>query len=1040
VRNIWYILIVILLIILVILQLLGFNKFYNYSNELNTLRISPITKVNIYYENNKTDNIILADKNLTQLQSNNNSNDICALKSVPTKEELEMATIAWKYLENNFIKKTGLMNAADKYPSASVWDWANGVYAMFAAKKFNIISQKKYEEMMNKFLTTMQSMQLFNNELPNKTYNTKSAKMTDYRNKSTPDGIGWSAADLARLLASLNVIQQCEKSLAPQIEKLTLRYRYCRTLSVDGDLYGGSYKNGELSIGHESLTGYEEYLARSYELWKHDANEARRYKFLKEELVYGIKIPTDSRKFYSNFVGSESYWYTGFDYGIDDNESGNYIKNIYQVQEERYNHTAQFTAITEDHVDRPPYFLYNTIFTNGEPFKIINHDAQDYNDFKTVSTKAAIGMKHLFDTPYANKVFDYVKNNYDEKKGYYAGIYETMEGQNRALTLNTNSIILESLLFYKMGPLQEINKIDSRGTYDYYRNKINNFKCLPTKEKVTILEPYHPVMQEQNSSQIEQDLKDATIAWRYFENNYNEDTGFVNSSNNYKSMKVDSIGKTILATIAAKELNIIDKDIFTKRMDKLIETIKNLELYNNELPNSYYNSKTGEVKKKGWDLYSIAHMITGLYYLQKDYPQYKQDIFSIILKYDFSRALKDGMKNYLSNEKGNEWSKKIKDPAKEYYINNALKLFNIDSYSHFVGEKNLDYKAIYSYEVPMGYYYKITNAESYLWSMIEHPYYLKYKHYSSNLYLALKERYELTNKLSTSTEEHLDKEPYWIQNTIYNEKRHWSDFSKSGENLPKLKVVSTKASFIYNALYGYIDDYAVTLKEYTKDFYKDKYGWFGGYYSDSNKINKSLNLLTNSAVLESLYYKKIGNFYYNKRDKLMDKIAIHNIDVKDKFSLESKKIELFFYSTELLKKFDKTDKVVRVERKDDDFVVRVGVFNTKQEAVNYISTSEHNITDFKVVNIDINSSNFLISNRYYRYDYRFPYENKVINKDNLDFKEFLETPEAKKILEAKQFRKDERERLKKEKKLLEEEAKKRDKEKKKEKKEDKKKI
>ncbi|SHO81580.1 hypothetical protein MNB_SV-15-127 [hydrothermal vent metagenome] len=1015
-KNILSIIIAILLIILIILGLFGFNKLYN----LASIKLSTPQVITLCCDKNKTKKIE---------EFSDEESQICPLKSIPTEEELKMAKISWKYIENNFIKKTGLMSAADKYPSASVWDWANGVYAIFAAKKFKLITQEKYEEMMNRFLTTMQDMKLFNNELPNKTYNTISAKMTDYGNKPTPDGIGWSAADLARLLASLNVIEQCEPSLAPQIEKLTLRYRYCRILSVDGDLYGGSYKNGELKIGHETLTGYEEYLARSFELWGHDAGEARRYKFLKEELVYGVKVPTDTRKFYSNFVGSESYWYTGFDYGVDDNESGKYIKNIYKVQEERYNHTGQFTAVTEDHIDRPPYFLYNTIFTNGEAFKIINHDAQDYNDFKSVSTKAAIGMKYLFDTPYANKIFNYVKNNYDAKKGYYAGIYETMAGQNKALTLNTNSIILESLLFSKIGNLQELKKIKSRGTYDYYRNNVNNFKCLPTKEKMIVLEPYTPNNKEQNSSEIAEDLKDATIAWKYFENNYNEKTGIVNASNSYKVIKVDAIGKTIMATISARKLNIISEDIFIERINKIMETIKGLKLYNDELPNRYYDASTGEaINSKGWDLYSIAHMITGLYYLQRDYPKYKNDIFTIITKYDFSRALKDGMKNYSSNDKGDEWSKSVADPAKEYYIHNALKLFNIYSYSHFVDERNLDYRAIYGYEIPFGFYYGVANGESYLWSMMEHPYYLKYKHYSSNIYFALKERYMRTNKISTSTEEHLDKAPYWIQNTIYHNKRDWSDFDKSDNNLPKLKLVSTKASFIYNALYGYIDDYARFLKDYTKKFYKDDYGWFGGYYSDSKRVNKSLNILTNSAVLESIYYKKVGNLYYNQKDKLADKIAIHHIDLSNRFSLESKKIELFYYSTELLNKFKDIDDVIRVERKDEDFVVRIGDFQTKEEAISYLSKHKKEMKDFKVVNIDIDSSKFLFSNRYYKYDYRFPYKNRVIDEENLEFKKFLETPKAKKIIEDRELKKEEKKRLKEEAKIKKEQEKLKEKE------------
>lgn len=419
--------------------------------------------------------------------------DICKLQCRPSKEELEMARIAWKYIENNYNEKTGLINAANRYPSAATWDWANAIFAIYAAKKFHIIDQKRYEEMMFKFLEAMQKIPLFNNELPNKTYNTRTAKMTDYRNRLREDGIGWSAADLARLLSSLNLVEECEPTVAPDAEKLLLRFNYCRTFSIEGDLYGGTFNEGNLSVAHEALTGYEEYLARGYNLWGFPGKEARSYKFVKEVDVYGIKIPTDTRPFFSNFIESEPFWYLGFEYGVNDKESGRYIKNIYKVQEERYKRTGQLTAVTEDNIDRSPYFLFNTIYTEGEPWKTINQMGEDFDEYKTISTKAAVGMHFLFDTPYSQKVFDYIKHNYNPDKGYYAGIYERVPGANRALTLNTNAIILEAMLARSMGvPLQTLRKVENRGVYDYYRNHINNFRCLPTKNKMLVLEPYQP--------------------------------------------------------------------------------------------------------------------------------------------------------------------------------------------------------------------------------------------------------------------------------------------------------------------------------------------------------------------------------------------------------------------------------------------------------------------------------------------------------------------------------------------------------------------
>jgi len=919
----------------------------------------------------------------------------CELRCAPSEEEMKMARIAWKYIENNFNKKTGLTAAAHKYPSAATWDWANAVYAIYAARKFRIITQEKYEKMMNTFLTTMQKMKLFNNELPNKTYNTNSSKMVDYVNKVQKEGIGWSAADLARLLSSLNMVEQCEETLAPQIEKLTLRYRYCRALSVEGDLYGASYKDGKLSIAHEALTGYEEYLARGYELWHHNAGEARSYKFVNEVDVYGIKIPTDTRPFFSNFVESEPFWYLGFEYGVDDEESGKYIYNMYKVQEERYNHTGQITAVTEDNIDRRPYFLFNTVYTGGEPWKTINQHGEDYDEYKTVSSKAAIGMRYLFDTPYSNKVFNYVKNNYDPKKGYYAGIYEKMPGQNKAMTLNTNAIILEAMLSAKMGPLQKLHTLDNRGIYDNYRNRVNNFRCLPTDNKMLVLEPFSPMKNTLDTNRT-LDKKNARIAWEYFKKNYNKETGLVNGLNQYKIIKPEHIGKTIMATISAYELSVINADTFYKRMSKLLGTLHRMKLYNHELPNLYYNAKTAKMvtssgkvtpKGNGWNLYSIAQMMTGLYYLERDYPKLRTSVFKLVSRWHFKRALlPKGMQDRYFNGKNKGKFTAIKDPGKEYYIYSALKLFNINAYSALYDERNLDYKAVYDYEVPMGFEQRLTNAESYLWSMMEHPYYLKYKHYSSNLYLALKDRYEKAHKLATSTEEAIDQRPHWVQNAIYNNGKLWSDLNRDNKSIAKRNIISTKASFIYDALYGYTDDYAKTLQAKLQTTYHKNLGWYGGLYAHSQKQNKSLNIVTNAAVLESLYYKKVGNFYYKHDEPLYNKIALHEFQSDDVYFLESTPIELRYDAQTVMQKFPDQAQLISVNRVDKDFVVRVGHFKDEAEAMSYKEKMGTATKDMNVKEGSIDSTDFMLSNKYTRYDYHIPYVNKLIFRENNPYK------------------------------------------------------
>jgi len=947
----------------------------------------------------------------------------CQLRCKPTEEEMKYARVAWKYVENNFNEKTGLTAAAHHYPSGALWDWANGVFAIYAALKFDIIDQDRFEDMMSKFITGMDKMELFNNELPNKTYNTNIARMVDYANRVKKDGIGWSAADMARLLSSLNMIEQCEENIAPQIEKLLLRYRYCRILSIDGNMYGGNYINDRIQVTQEALTGYEEYLARGYQRWGHNADEAASYKHSKLVNIYGYDVPTDTRPFFINLVESEPFLYLGFEYGLKDPQTGRFVYNVFKVQEERYKRTGQMTAMTEDNIDVSPYFLFNNIYTDGELWKTVNQHGEDYDEYKTVSTKAAIGMSYIMNTNYTHKLFNYIKNNYHPDKGYYAGIYEKRPGQNKALTLNTNAIVLEAMLSSKMGPLQKLHKIESRGVYDDYRNRVNNFRCLPTdntKKTLFVLEPYDPEMVESNGSKScggcsekNQGLDEAKIAWNYFENNYNPETGLVNGVNKYKIVTPDHIGRTLMATISAESLDIIYKDVFNKRISKLLETLKTLKLYNNELPNTYYDAKTGKAVTKygkepkragGWDLYGIAHLMTGLHYLEKNYPEYREDVFRVIARWKFKRAVKkSSMENRWFDGKSKGGAVEIEDYAKEFYIFNALRFFNIESYSHLYDERNLDYKAAYDYEVPMAFKHRISNGESYLWTMMEQPYYLKYKHYSSNIYMALKSRYESSNKFATSTEEPLDRKPYWIQNTIYNEGKLWENLNKKGKAEHKKGLLSTKAAFIYDALYGYKDDYAKVLMDEVKGLAKEGFGWYGGIYLKSKYPNKSLNIMTNSAVLEAIHYKKFGNFYYEKEKKLYNKIKLHRINLKDKYFLESNRMPMRHTAEKLIEKFEDEDIVARVLLKDMDFIVRLGAFDTVKEALDYMDKLKVNIPRAHVVKGDINSDNFMLSTHYVNYDYHRPYENKLIAEEsNEAYISFLKKyKKEKKVKKAK---------------------------------------
>lgn len=377
-----------------------------------------------------------------------------------TPEELEWGKIAWTYFKNN-VQPTGLVNSVDEYPAASLWDTASYLMALISAQRLHIIDHKEFDEKLSKALQALAKLPLFDGQLPNKSYNTQTLEMVNYKNFLSTRGIGWSAIDIGRVLVPLNIITWNYPKFMPQVREIISHWQLSKLL-INGELHGATVDpttNNTLYV-QEGRLGYEEYSAKSFNLLGMDVSKSMNYKdYLSYTDIYGIQIPIDRRdpeKFHAhNYVVSESYILDGLEYGWD-YISKEFAARIFKVQEERYKQTGIITAVSEDNIKDDPYFVYNTIYTDGKAWNTITEEGVDASKFKTISTKAAIGWSILYQTPYGEQLRSVVKKLYDPAKGWYSGYYEVLKKPNIALTANTNAIILEALCFKKFGPLLAI--------------------------------------------------------------------------------------------------------------------------------------------------------------------------------------------------------------------------------------------------------------------------------------------------------------------------------------------------------------------------------------------------------------------------------------------------------------------------------------------------------------------------------------------------------------------------------------------------------
>ena len=264
--------------------------------------------------------------------------------------------------------------------------------------------------------------------------------------------------DLARLVSWLNTLTCKHPKFKHQVKLALDRWNYDKLIK-DGRMHSIKRypKTGETKSFQEGRLGYEQYAGKILQREGHELPISSTYnnENRKDVDIYGVTIATDNRTpeeyHSSNSVVTESYLMDAIENGFDE-ENRPLIENIYKVQKRRWQETGIVTAVSEDNINRKPYFIYNTIFSAGKTWVAKTSKGEILQQHKTISNKAAIAMAMLFpDDEYSDVLLDKVKSAYDPKKGWYSGIYENGEGYNSATTANTNGVILSSLLYKKYG-------------------------------------------------------------------------------------------------------------------------------------------------------------------------------------------------------------------------------------------------------------------------------------------------------------------------------------------------------------------------------------------------------------------------------------------------------------------------------------------------------------------------------------------------------------------------------------------------------------
>jgi ankyrin repeat protein len=362
----------------------------------------------------------------------------------------DAAATAWRFVEAHYQPATGLIDATDGYPFATIWDIGSGLSALYVARELSLLDGREYDRRMRRALGTLATVQLFDTAAFNKVYATADAAMVSQDHKPSARGIGWSAVDIGRLLVWLRIIADHHAEYRDDIGRIVARLDM-RRLIAGGYLQGEDLTAaGEPRQYQEGRVGYEQYAARGFAAWNATASRALR---LDENsvpvTVMGQTLPADLRS--RDRLTSDPLLLLGLEFGWDSRFEAA-AERLLAAQETRYRQTGRVTLVGEDAIARPPHFFYYyCAFANGKDFAV---DVQDptavVNEPRWVSAKGAFAWHVLRPTAYTELALRTVAPA-ATPRGWGSGVYEQSGASTGTLNINTAAVILTAALVHKRG-------------------------------------------------------------------------------------------------------------------------------------------------------------------------------------------------------------------------------------------------------------------------------------------------------------------------------------------------------------------------------------------------------------------------------------------------------------------------------------------------------------------------------------------------------------------------------------------------------------
>lgn len=349
------------------------------------------------------------------------------------------AEAAWSYLVNNTQPATGLIDPVEGYHSATIWDIGSAIMGVVAAADLGLVRLPEATDRLAGMLRTLHGLDFAGQELPQRSY--------DVLTGAPASRDGWSAIDIGRALVALCVVALRFPDLAPAASAVEARWQM-RRLTTNGELNTLVRSAGHEQLLQEGRLGYEQYAAAGYTLWGIDVPGAREIDPGPSVEIEGLAVPVDPRP--GALLTSEPFVLAALELGGGMTGLGELGRVVFEVQRRHAARLGRLVALSEDSVDRPPWFIYGTIMADHHLWLTVDKEGKSLPGLGEISSKAAIGLGILTRGPYAHDLIRFVGDMIVPGRGVATGRFD--DGRlNRAFNVNTNAVVLEALAYRSRG-------------------------------------------------------------------------------------------------------------------------------------------------------------------------------------------------------------------------------------------------------------------------------------------------------------------------------------------------------------------------------------------------------------------------------------------------------------------------------------------------------------------------------------------------------------------------------------------------------------